>query len=46
MFYLCINIGGLSPIATTVLEKDVGFWSAYLLPMLMFLVGFIFVAAA
>ncbi len=46
MFYLCINIGSLSPIATTVLEKDVGFWSAYLLPMLMFFVGFIFVAAA
>ena len=40
IFYLCINIGGLSPIATTELEKNVGFWSAYLLPMLVFFVGF------
>lgn len=40
IFYLCINIGSLSPIATTNLEKYVGFWSAYLLPMLVFFVGF------
>ena len=41
IFYLCINIGSLSPIATTELEKNVGFWAAYLLPMLMFFVGFV-----
>lgn len=40
VFYLCINIGSLSAIVTTELEKNVGFWSAYLLPLLMFVVGF------
>ncbi|TKA52391.1 hypothetical protein B0A49_10108 [Cryomyces minteri] len=40
IFYLCINVGSLSSIATTELEKNVGFWSAYLLPLLMFIVGF------
>ncbi|KAK5015511.1 peptide transporter ptr2 [Cryomyces antarcticus] len=40
IFYLCINVGSLSSIATTELEKNVGFWSAYLLPLLMFMVGF------
>lgn len=41
MFYWCINVGGLSSIATTELELNVGFWSAYLLPLLMFVVGII-----
>lgn len=40
MFYLCINIGALSPVATTLLEKYIGFWSAYLLSFFVFLVGF------
>ncbi|KAI9820420.1 MAG: peptide transporter ptr2 [Thelocarpon impressellum] len=40
IFYLCINVGSLSSIATTELELHIGFWSAYLLPMLMFFVGF------
>ncbi|GAB7347471.1 hypothetical protein MBLNU459_g4384t1 [Dothideomycetes sp. NU459] len=40
IFYLMINIGSLSSIATTELEKNVGFWAAYLLPFLMFIVGF------
>lgn len=40
VFYLCINVGSLSAIATTELELHVGFWSAYLLPFLMFIVGF------
>ncbi|KAI9805364.1 MAG: peptide transporter ptr2 [Piccolia ochrophora] len=40
IFYLCINVGSLSAIATTELELHVGFWSAYLLPMLMFFIGF------
>lgn len=40
LFYLCINLGSISAIATTMLELHVGFWSAYLLPLLMFGVGF------
>ncbi|KAI8388761.1 POT family-domain-containing protein [Radiomyces spectabilis] len=36
MFYWGINIGSLSAIATTELEKNVGFWPAYLLPTCMF----------
>lgn len=45
VFYLCINVGSLSSIATTELERNVGFWSAYLLPLLMFLVGFAVIIA-
>ncbi|KAI9738789.1 MAG: peptide transporter ptr2 [Cirrosporium novae-zelandiae] len=40
VFYLCINVGSLSSIATTEMELHIGFWSAYLLPMCMFFVGF------
>ncbi|KAJ4303591.1 ATP-dependent DNA helicase chl1 [Kalmusia sp. IMI 367209] len=40
IFYMCINIGSISAVATTTLELHVGFWSAYLLPLLMFGVGF------
>ncbi|QVM07553.1 peptide transporter ptr2 [Coccidioides posadasii str. Silveira] len=40
IFYLCINIGSLSPIATTELEKHVDFWAAYLLPACVFLISF------
>ncbi|KAI9675580.1 MAG: peptide transporter ptr2 [Caeruleum heppii] len=40
IFYLCINFGALASIATTELEKNVGFWAAYLLPMLLFVIGF------
>ncbi|KAI8365405.1 POT family-domain-containing protein [Radiomyces spectabilis] len=36
MFYWGINIGSLSAIATTEMEKNVGFWPAFLLPTLMF----------
>ncbi|KAK9447610.1 POT family-domain-containing protein [Limtongia smithiae] len=36
VFYMCINIGSLSAIATTELELQVGFWAAYLLPFLFF----------
>ncbi|CAG8646081.1 18018_t:CDS:2 [Gigaspora rosea] len=35
-FYLAINIGGLSPIITTNIEKYHSFWLAYLIPLLMF----------
>lgn len=38
---LCINIGSLSPIATTEMELHIGFWSAYLLCLCAFVVGFI-----
>ncbi|KAF2027273.1 DNA repair helicase [Setomelanomma holmii] len=40
IFYLCINLGSISAIATTMLELHVGFWCAYLLPLLMFGIGF------
>ncbi|KAK9235939.1 POT family-domain-containing protein [Lipomyces kononenkoae] len=39
IFYLCINIGSLSAIATTELELHTGFWAAYLLPLLFFFIG-------
>lgn len=32
LYYWCINLGCLSGLATTFIEKDVGFWDAYLLP--------------
>lgn len=41
IFYMMINIGSLSSIATTELEANIGFWPAYLLPFLMFIVGFV-----
>ncbi|KAK9474807.1 POT family-domain-containing protein [Dipodascopsis tothii] len=41
VFYLCINVGSLSAIATTELEQHVGFWAAYLLPFLFFFVGIV-----
>ncbi|KAF1937512.1 DNA repair helicase [Clathrospora elynae] len=41
VFYMCINFGSISAIATTMLEKHVGFWSAYLLPLVMFCVGYL-----
>ncbi|CAO2654544.1 Nn.00g112770.m01.CDS01 [Neocucurbitaria sp. VM-36] len=41
VFYMCINVGSISAIATTMLELHVGFWSAYLLPLIMFCVGYL-----
>jgi POT family proton-dependent oligopeptide transporter len=32
-YYWCVNVGGLSGLATTALELHVGFWAAYLLPL-------------
>ncbi|GKT55655.1 oligopeptide transporter [Colletotrichum tofieldiae] len=32
-YYWCINVGGLSGLATTALELHVGFWAAFLLPL-------------
>ncbi|KAI8365558.1 POT family-domain-containing protein [Blakeslea trispora] len=40
-FYWGINAGSLSAIATTSIEKAVGFWPAYLLPTLMFAIGIV-----
>ncbi|ODH37336.1 hypothetical protein ACO22_02611 [Paracoccidioides brasiliensis] len=39
IFYACINIGALSLLATPYLERDVGFWSAYLLGLCVFITG-------
>lgn len=39
LFYFCINIGCLALLPTPYMERDVGFWSAYLLGFLMFLAG-------
>ena len=40
IFYLMINVGSLSTLVTTPMEKYIGFWAAYLLPLAMFVVGF------
>ena len=45
IFYMCINIGSLSSIATTELEKNTGFWTAYLLCLCMFAVGIVVLVA-
>jgi POT family proton-dependent oligopeptide transporter len=39
IFYWSINIGALSLLATPYMERDIGFWSAYLLALCMFVVG-------
>ena len=39
-FYFWINIGSLSSIATTEIEKNYGFGPTFLLPLLVFFVGF------
>jgi POT family proton-dependent oligopeptide transporter len=39
IFYGCINLGSLSLLATPYMERDVGFWSAYLLCLCMFACG-------
>ena len=35
----CVNAGALSGIATTFLEKDVGYWAAFLMPTSVFAFG-------
>jgi POT family proton-dependent oligopeptide transporter len=39
IFYMCINIGCLSLMATPFMEKYKGFWTAYLLCLSMFIAG-------
>ncbi|KAK7678769.1 peptide transporter ptr2 [Cerrena zonata] len=38
-FYLMINIGSLSVIATTEMELHIGFWAAFLLPFCFFFIA-------
>lgn len=45
MFYLCINIGSLSSIATTTIEKATGFWTAFLPCLVMFCIGIVVLIA-
>jgi POT family proton-dependent oligopeptide transporter len=39
VFYFCINVGSLSLLPTPYMERDIGFWSAYLLCLCVFMVG-------
>ena len=39
IFYASINIGSLCLLVTPYLERDIGFWSAYLLCLCMFIAG-------
>ena len=39
LFYLCIQIGGFSSLATTMLELHYGFGIAFLFPLCIFVVG-------
>ena len=36
IFFMCINLGSLSSLLTTSLERYVGFWAAFLLPTIVF----------
>lgn len=45
IFYACINVGSLSLLATPYMERDVGFWSAYLLAICVFVVGIVVLIA-
>ncbi|EMD93972.1 hypothetical protein COCC4DRAFT_191058 [Bipolaris maydis ATCC 48331] len=39
IFYWCINAGSLSLLATPYMERDIDFWTAYLLCLCVFFVG-------
>ena len=39
VFYFCINVGSLSLLATPYMERDIDFWTAYLLCLCIFFVG-------
>ncbi|KAF2186962.1 di/tri peptide transporter 2 [Zopfia rhizophila CBS 207.26] len=39
VFYFCINVGALALLPTPYMERDIGFWSAFLLCLCVFLVG-------
>jgi len=42
-FYFAINLGSLGSILTALMEHKVGFWSAYLLPLIAFVVALVVV---
>jgi len=42
-FYFAINVGSLGSVLTALMEHKVGFWSAYLLPLIAFLVALVVV---
>ncbi|KAI5287472.1 hypothetical protein KEM54_005979 [Ascosphaera aggregata] len=44
IFYGCINIGSLSLLATPYMERDIGFWSAYLMCLCVFVLGTVILA--
>jgi len=46
IFYLCINIGCLALLPTPYRERDIDFWSAYLLGLCMFVVGVVVLLVA
>ncbi|KAK3063556.1 hypothetical protein LTS18_014602, partial [Coniosporium uncinatum] len=46
IFYLCINIGCLALLPTPYMERDIDFWSAYLLGLCMFCVGVVVLLVA
>ncbi|KAK2748782.1 hypothetical protein FQN57_000363 [Myotisia sp. PD_48] len=39
VFYACINVGCLAMLATPFMERDVGYWSAYLMCTVVFFIG-------
>ncbi|KAI9487820.1 MAG: POT family-domain-containing protein [Benjaminiella poitrasii] len=43
MFYWGINVGSLASVTTVILEKNRGFWPAFLLPTLVFIPGILIV---
>ncbi|MCJ1454623.1 peptide transporter ptr2 [Mycoblastus sanguinarius] len=45
IFYLCINVGSLSSIATTEMEKHTGYWTAFLLCLCLFACGIVILFA-
>jgi POT family proton-dependent oligopeptide transporter len=45
MFYWGINCGSLASVTTVILEKNFGFWPAFLLPTLIFIPGILIVLA-
>ncbi|KAF1916426.1 helicase C-terminal domain-containing protein [Ampelomyces quisqualis] len=41
VFYTCINLGSILAVSTTLLEQHVSFSAAYLLPLVVFILGFV-----
>ncbi|KAE8372853.1 POT family-domain-containing protein [Aspergillus bertholletiae] len=45
-FFLFVNIGSFGPFLTTTVEQAYGFSAAFSLPVLVFLIGFVFIQAS